>query len=119
MSTSTQTLRPGQIHNPKSAPGKPPTSGGDKRLVQIKFLEGSTAEFSTDQLQEHDITRYQVTKFYEQQIRNSGYYDQLKYIVEPSMREFESPGQLDTSGEHDSTVVPGLQHKYLRLAYCL
>ncbi len=112
MSTSTQTLRHDEVHNPYPGSGKPPTSEGDKRLIQIKFLEGTTAEFNTDELREHDITRYQVTKFYEQHIRNSGYYEQLKYIVEPSVREFESPGQLDTSGEHDSTVVPGLQHKY-------
>src|SRR5260370_21659357 len=39
-------------------------------------------------------------------------HDALPIFVEPSVREFESPGQLDTSGEHDSTVVPGLQHKY-------
>jgi len=49
---------------------------------------------------------------YREQIKKSGYYDQLKYIVEPSFKEFESPGSLDTSGEHDNTVVPGLQHKY-------
>lgn len=49
----------------------------------------------------------------------SGYYDQLKYIVEPSVQEFESPGTLDTSGEHDNTVVPGLQHKYAQTGLLL
>jgi KamA family protein len=68
--------------------------------------------FTEDELRDSDITRYQVTKFYDNQIRNSGYYEQLKHIVEPSLQEFSSPGKLDTSGEHDSTVVPGLQHKY-------
>jgi lysine 2,3-aminomutase len=88
-----------------------PESKGRADLVKIQFLEGPRL-VTKDELREHDITRYQVTKFYDRQIRNSGYYDQLKYIVEPSVKEFESPGELDTSGEHENTVVPGLQHKY-------
>src|SRR5262245_30574345 len=85
--------------------------GGDQRTVEMKFLEGRHV-FSQDELRNNDITRYQVTRFYKQQILKSGYYEHLKYIVEPSLKEFTSPGALDTSGEHDSTVVPGLQHKY-------
>src|SRR5437588_186139 len=69
-------------------------------------------ECTQEELAEHDITRYQVTKFYDNQIRKSGCYEQLKHIVEPSVKEFTSPGMLDTSGEHDRTVLPGLQHKY-------
>jgi lysine 2,3-aminomutase len=83
-----------------------------QKLVSMKFLEGTTGTYTSSQLREHDITRYSVTKFYDRLIRESGYYEQLKHIVEPSLKEFESPGNLDTSGEHDSTVVPGLQHKY-------
>ncbi|MET4359247.1 lysine 2,3-aminomutase [Bradyrhizobium sp. RT9b] len=64
------------------------------------------------ELQASSITRHLVTRSYRQQIADSGYYDQLKYIVEPSVKEFDSPGAFDTSGEHDNTVVPGLQHKY-------
>lgn len=79
--------------------------------IVMKFVEG-THRVSEDELRENDITRYHVTKFYREQIQKSGYYDQLKYIVEPSLKEFDSPGSLDTSGEHDNTVVPGLQHKY-------
>ena len=75
------------------------------------FQEGPLT-LTAEALAEFNITRYQVTKFYDNQIRNSGYYDQLKHIVEPTLKELESPGQLDTSGEHDNTVVPGLQHKY-------
>ncbi|MGY4327436.1 lysine 2,3-aminomutase [Bradyrhizobium sp. LB7.2] len=77
----------------------------------MKFIEG-TRLLTAGELQINNITRYQVTSHYRDQITNSGYYDQLKYIVEPSLQEFESPGSLDTSGEHDNTVVPGLQHKY-------
>lgn len=86
---------------------------GDKaaRAVTMNFLEGAHT-FTRDQLRDNDITRYQVTKFYNEQIRRSGYYEQLKHIVEPSLQEFISPGILDTSGEHDNTVVTGLQHKY-------
>jgi KamA family protein len=81
------------------------------RSIAMRFLEG-TRIVTLDELRDNDITRYQVTKFYQEQIRNSGYYEQLRHIVEPSFQEFESPGKLDTSGEHDNTVVPGLQHKY-------
>lgn len=62
------------------------------------------------ELQANNITRHQVTKYCRNQITNGGYYEQLKNIVEPSVQEFESRGSLDTSGEHDSTVVLGLQH---------
>src|SRR5215813_3544760 len=89
----------------------PLSRGGDQRTVEMNFLEGRHV-FSQDELRDNDITRYQVTRFYKQQIFKSGYYEHLKYIVEPSLKEFTSPGALDTSGEHDSTVVPGLQHKY-------
>lgn len=77
----------------------------------VNFLEG-TRVLTEDELQASNITRHHVTSFYRGQITNSGHYEQLKYIVEPSLRELESPGSLDTSGEHDNTVVPGLQHKY-------
>jgi lysine 2,3-aminomutase len=83
----------------------------EARRVPIAFLEGLRI-LTEDELTHHDITRYQVTKFYQDQIQKSGSYEQLKYIVEPSLQEFLSPGSLDTSGEHDNTVVPGLQHKY-------
>ncbi|MGY8635547.1 lysine 2,3-aminomutase [Bradyrhizobium sp. 14AA] len=77
----------------------------------MKFIEGTRA-VTEPELQANNITRYHVTSFYREQITNSGYYDELKYIVEPSVEEFDSPGSLDTSGEHNNTVVPGLQHKY-------
>jgi KamA family protein len=88
-----------------------PEETGKSRPVVMNFLEG-TRVLEEQELRDYDITRYQVTKFYAEQIRKSGYYEQLKHIVEPSLKEFQSPGVLDTSGEHDSTVVPGLQHKY-------
>ncbi|WP_171580828.1 KamA family radical SAM protein [Bradyrhizobium australiense] len=84
----------------------------------MKFIEG-TRVVTEGELQANNITHYHVTKFYREQITDGGYYDQLKYIVEPSVKEFESPGSLDTSGEHDNTVVPGLQHKYAQTGLLL
>lgn len=84
----------------------------------MKFLEG-TRVLTARELQVNNITRHQVTRYYRDQITASGYYDQLKYIVEPSVQEFESPGSLDTSGEHDNTVVLGLQHKYAQTGLLL
>lgn len=84
----------------------------------MNFIEG-TRVVTEDEVQVSNITRYHVTRFYREQIANSGYYDQLKHIVEPSVEEFEGPGTLDTSGEHDNTVVPGLQHKYAQTGLLL
>ncbi|MET4046137.1 lysine 2,3-aminomutase [Bradyrhizobium sp. RT6a] len=84
----------------------------------MNFIEGTRA-VTEDELRANSITRYQVTKFYRKHITNSGYYDQLKHIVEPSAKEFEGRGDLDTSGEHDNTVVPGLQHKYAQTGLLL
>lgn len=84
----------------------------------MKFIEG-TRIVAEDELQANSMTRHQVTNFYREQITNSGHYEQLKYIVDPSLKEFESSGSLDTSGEHDNTVVPGLQHKYAQTGVLL
>src|SRR5882762_1459739 len=79
---------------PSDQPRKP------ARPVAIGFLEGLRV-LTENELAEYDITPYQVTKFYRDQSQKSGSYEQLKYIVEPSLQEFQSPGSLDTSGEHD------------------
>ncbi|WP_201413729.1 KamA family radical SAM protein [Mesorhizobium sp. J8] len=84
----------------------------------MKFLEG-TRVVTEGELECNGITRYQVTKFYREQVMNSGYYDQLRYITEPSFEEFVSSGKLDTSGEHDNTVIPGMQHKYAQTGLLL
>ncbi|MET2833043.1 condensation domain-containing protein, partial [Mesorhizobium shangrilense] len=93
-------------------------SGPEPHTEVMNFIEG-TRVVTEGEPQANSITRYHVTKFYREQITNSGHYDQLKYIVEPSIDEFESPGNLDTSGEHDNTVMPGLQHKYAQTALML
>ncbi|MBY3143178.1 lysine 2,3-aminomutase [Rhizobium laguerreae] len=80
-------------------------------IKATKLIEGTRA-VAPCELKAESITLYKVTEFYREQITNSGHHDQLKYIVEPSFEEFESPGDLDTSGEHDNTIVPGFQHKY-------
>src|SRR5215471_6728344 len=116
-------LRPFQIssdplgEHPKSRP-PPVKRRTTPPWTEMNFLEGPRV-LPTQELLAANITRYQVTKFYEAQIRKSGYYEQLKLIVEPSLREFESPGTLDTSGEKDNTVVPGLQHKYAQTGLLL
>ena len=111
MSTSPRSTTPDVSVIPGSLNVLPAQPEKKPQLIAMNFLEG-TVVLTTNELREYDITRYQVTKFYNEQIQKSGYYEQLKHIVEPSLKEFESPGLLDTSGEHDNTVVPGLQHKY-------
>jgi len=96
---------------PSPVPASSDKPQEEARPVEIRFLEGLRV-FTQDELAGYDITRYQVTRFYQNQIHQSGSYEQLKHIVEPSLQEFRSTGSLDTSGEHEHTVVPGLQHKY-------
>ncbi|AYG70526.1 lysine 2,3-aminomutase [Rhizobium sp. CCGE531] len=84
----------------------------------INFIEGARA-VTPAEVEANSITRYRVTKFYREQIINSGHYDQLKFIVEPSFEEFNGPGTLDTSGEHENTVAPGFQHKYAQTGLLL
>ncbi|PCK76935.1 hypothetical protein CPT34_32775 [Rhizobium sophoriradicis] len=101
-----------------SFPYSPISSDPPTDAAVMSFIEG-TRVATPGELQANSITRYHVTRFYREQISKSGYYDQLKHIVEPSFDEFESPGNLDTSGEHDNTVVPGFQHKYPRTGLLL
>ncbi|WP_210263655.1 KamA family radical SAM protein [Rhizobium gallicum] len=98
----------------------PPSGSSGRRPASevINFIEGARV-LTAGELEAHSITRYRVTRSYREQIINSGYHEQLKFIVEPSFEEFESPGNLDTSGEHDNTVVPGFQHKYAQTGLLL
>ncbi|MER9019520.1 condensation domain-containing protein [Mesorhizobium sp. M0898] len=97
----------------------PPTNSAPRPDTTVmNFIEGPRV-VTEGELQASSIMRYHVTKSYREQITNSGYYEQLKYIVEPSFQEFESPGNLDTSGELDNTVFPGFQHKYAQTGLLL
>jgi hypothetical protein len=51
---------------------KPPVIGDDAspRAITMNFLEGARI-VTLDGLRDNDITRYQVTKFYQEQIRKS------------------------------------------------
>ena len=96
----------------------PMISDAIPRTVKMNFLEG-VRNVAEEVLRANDVTQHHVTRFYRDRIRKGGYYDQLKYIVEPSLMEFSSPGNLDTSGEHQNTVVTGLQHKYAQTGLLL
>src|SRR5450432_3335616 len=109
MATSSQIIRDDAVQACRPTPQEAEIQ--PTRLVVLNFLEG-TRVIQEQELRDNNITRYQVTRFYRQQIESSGYYEQLKHIVEPSLQEFQSPGSLDTSGECENTVVHGLQHKY-------
>jgi hypothetical protein len=62
-------------------PVEEPTCESGPRTVIMNFQEGALT-LTTEALAEFNITRYQVTKFYENQIPNSGYYEQLMHIVD-------------------------------------
>jgi lysine 2,3-aminomutase len=45
--------------------------------------------------------------------------DPIRKMAVPSVEELDGDGSLDTSGEAQNTVVPGLQHKYRQTAVIL
>lgn len=98
-------------HAPTALHVAEPADGACGQPVTMTFLEG-IRDVDAALLERRSITPYRVPKFYREHIARSRHYEQLKRIVEPSLREFAGPGRLDTSGEADNTVVPGLQHKY-------
>ncbi len=91
----------------------------DIRSPAAARMTGESRSDCPDELRCSSIAPYCVSAFYDEQIRTSGHYEQLRHIVEPSPEEVASPGAWDTSGEHDSTVVTGLQHKYGQTALLL
>ncbi|WP_171903251.1 condensation domain-containing protein [Mesorhizobium sp. SEMIA 3007] len=105
---------------PRVCPPQAPPANSAPRpdTAVMTFIEGPRV-VTEGELQASSIMRYHVTKAYREQITNSGYYEQLKYIVEPSIEELESPGNLDTSGEQENTIVPGFQHKYAQTGLLL
>jgi len=94
-------------------------SAGEPEPCRITSFTDCRSGSRRGRLAEDNVIPYQITQFYDDQIRGSGYYEQLRHIVEPSPEELESPGWLDTSGEYDNTVVNGLQHKYPQTALLL
>ncbi|WP_425294152.1 KamA family radical SAM protein [Mesorhizobium delmotii] len=111
-------MRPTSATTGDCPPQSPTNSRPGPRTAVVNFIEG-TRIVTASELQANSITRYHVTKFYREQMTHSGYYEQLKYIVEPSFEELESPGNLDTSGEYDNTTMTGLQHKYAQTGLLL
>src|SRR3954452_9852859 len=93
------------------APPDAPPDWHPDRLVTVNFLEGART-VAEGELSRNLVTPRRVPRFYEEHIRASGHYERLKLIVEPSLRELDGKGEVDTSGEAQNTVVPGLQHKY-------
>lgn len=88
------------------------------RHVDLCFPDQSRA-LAPEEPEPSQIAPCRVGEFYDAQIRRSGYYEQLRRIVEPSPEELHSPGHWDTSGEHSNTVLTGLQHKYPQTALVL
>lgn len=60
-----------------------------------------------------------VTPYYLSLIDFSDVNDPIRKMALPSLSETNMSGALDTSGEHDNTVVTGLQHKYRETALML
>jgi lysine 2,3-aminomutase len=53
-----------------------------------------------------------VTKYYASLLEPDNPEDPLRLMMFPNLAELIESGSYDTSGEHQNTVLPGLQHKY-------
>ena len=60
-----------------------------------------------------------ITKYYLSLIDPNDKNDRIKKLCIPSIEETDISGCFDTSGEHKSTVIAGLQHKYKKTALIL
>jgi len=60
-----------------------------------------------------------ITPYYLSLVNPDDPDDPIKKMCLPQGMEFSEGGEFDTSGEHDNTVVPGLQHKYRQTALIL
>jgi len=94
-------------------------TASEQRVTPMESFTNFCSDLFQEQLLDNSVIPYRLTQFYDDQIHHNGCYEQLKNIVEPSLEELEGSGQLDTSGEHNSTVVNGLQHKYSQTALLL
>jgi KamA family protein/D-alanine--D-alanine ligase len=108
-----------ELSEPTGQESWQPDPATEKGAAGAANFAHSRCVFSQQQLIDNHIPPYRVTSFYDEQIRRSGYYEQLKNIVEPSLAELESAGALDTSGERNHTKMSGLQHKYPQTALLL
>jgi lysine 2,3-aminomutase len=59
---------------------------------------------------------FHLTPYYMSLINWEDANDPLRKLVMPSSNELVEEGKWDTSGESESVVIPGLQHKYLQTA---
>ena len=80
------------------------------------------------ELSENDVSQMEqilerfpmlVTPHYLNRIDFSREDDPVKKIALPCLEESDLSGSFDTSGEHDNTVIQGLQHKYHETALLL
>jgi len=60
-----------------------------------------------------------ITRYYMSLIDWSDPDDPIRKMIVPSVGELNLSGSYDTSGEQESTKMPGLQHKYSQTALIL
>lgn len=53
-----------------------------------------------------------IPEYYLNLIDFSNEKDPIALMSIPTLTETDRDGSFDTSGEHDNTIIPGLQHKY-------
>jgi lysine 2,3-aminomutase len=87
-----------------------------KELQDFVHLEVEEARLLEDVVKHFPL---QVPRYYLDLIDVNDPHDPIKELVIPSTLELNREGYLDTSGEHDSTKVRGLQHKYRSTALLL
>ncbi|MDC7231825.1 MAG: KamA family radical SAM protein [Spirochaetales bacterium] len=89
------------INNPKNLPGETPSAAME------------AAEIVTETYQ------FRSNSYYQSLINWDDPEDPIARLIMPEIAELNEWGRLDPSGEHNYTILPGLEHKYNSTALML
>ena len=84
-----------------------------KKYTQISLLEEGRLRRI---IERHPMS---ITPYYASLIDWNDPNDPIRQMAVPSLEELDLAGSYDTSGEHENTKMPGLQHKYSQTALIL
>lgn len=90
-----------------------------KYITRLKQVAALSEEQKDELRVVTDKFVFRSNDYYQQLINWDDPEDPIKQLIMPNIREMDDWGELDASGEHDYTKVPGLEHKYPSTALLL
>jgi len=97
----------------------------EDELKYVNTVEGLKQHIALDAQDEARLKRVvqihpmRITEYYLSLMDKTDKNDPIRKLVVPLAVELDASGEYDTSGERQSTKVPGLQHKYAQTALLL